>query len=38
MGVVASEAERKAAERIVRSIKGVRKLETHLNVLKYGIR
>ena len=35
MGVVGSESEKKTVERIARTIKGIRKLETHLNVLKY---
>jgi cytidylate kinase len=35
MGVVLSDAEKKAVEKTVHSVKGVRKVENHLNVLKY---
>ncbi|MBI2228830.1 MAG: cytidylate kinase family protein [Deltaproteobacteria bacterium] len=38
MGVVSSEAEKKAVEKVVSTVKSVRKLENHLKVMKYVIR
>ncbi len=38
MGVVASENEKKAVEKLVRGTKGVRKVDSHLRVFELGIR